>query len=81
MIYYIPAVHLTSTLAVFSGCLGLRLSKYVFILKLYRMLYGCKSSHGGAHCERERTGKRAAPDIASAASNLIFTALAACVLL
>jgi len=59
MIYYIPAVYLISTLAVFSGCLGLRLSKYVFILKLYRMLCGCKSSHGGAVLwERKDWGKK-----------------------
>lgn len=48
MIYYVPTVHLTSTSAEFSSWLSLKLSKYVFILKLLRTLYGCKSFCGSA---------------------------------
>lgn len=76
MIYYVPAVLLKSTLAEFSSWLGLKLSKYVFMLKLLRMLCGCKSFCGGAALWERKgwfcAGKRAAPDDANATSNPIY---------
>lgn len=65
MIYYVPAVLLKSTLAKFSSWLGLKLSKYVFMLKLPQMLWGCKSFCGGAVLWEGKgclcTGKRGKP--------------------
>jgi len=74
--YYVPAVLLKSTLAEFSSWLGLKLSKYIFMLKLLRTLCGYKSCcRGAASCKRKGwlcAGKRAAPDGANAPSNPVY---------